>query len=236
MHRAIGILGGMGPLATCDLFKKIVEITDADCDQKHAHVLIDNNTDISDRTEAILHHGANPVPEMVKSAVRLQNMGANVLIMPCNTAHYYYPQILPFVDIPFLHMPNETAKYIKRMGIEKIGLLATDGTIQSGIYNKAFETAGIDVCIPDEEGQKSVMSVIYDGVKAGNHDIDLDPFRGTMDRLFAQGAQVMVLACTELPVAFQKFSLNSPNIDPTMVLAASAIRFIGGKVKANINY
>ena len=110
MKKTIGIVGGMGPLATCDLFKKIVEITDAACDQYHVRVCIDSNTEISDRTAAILSGGKNPVPELVKSAVRLQGMGADVLIMPCNTAHYFYNQLVPFVDTPFLNMLEETAK------------------------------------------------------------------------------------------------------------------------------
>lgn len=95
MRKTIGILGGMGPLATCDLFSKIIQITDASCDQEHVRICIVNNTEISDRTNAIIRHGKDPVPEMVKSAVRLQSFGADVLIMPCNTAHYFYDRILP---------------------------------------------------------------------------------------------------------------------------------------------
>ena len=126
MKKTIGIVGGMGPLATSDLFRKIVEITDAASDQEHVRVCIDNNTEIPDRTAAILKGGEDPVPEMVKSAVRLQGMGADVLIMPCNTAHYFYDRLTPFVDTPFLNMIEETAKEIKRRGIKKAGLLATD--------------------------------------------------------------------------------------------------------------
>ena len=88
MSRNIGIIGGMGPLATCDLMEKIIDYTDAASDQEHIHVLVDSNTNIPDRTEAILHGGENPVPEMVKSAWKLESMGADILIMPCNTAHY----------------------------------------------------------------------------------------------------------------------------------------------------
>ena len=140
MRKTIGILGGMGPLATCDLFSKITQITDASCDQEHVRICIDSNTEISDRTNAIIHHGKDPVPEMVKSAVRLQGLGADVLIMPCNTAHYFYDRILPFVDIPFLSMIDETAKVISDRGLRKIGLLATDGTLQTAVYEKAFKS------------------------------------------------------------------------------------------------
>ena len=231
MKKTIGIVGGMGPLATCDLFKKIVEITDAACDQDHVRVCIDSNTEISDRTAAILSGGKNPVPEMVKSAVRLQGMGADVLIMPCNTAHYFYNQIVPFVDTPFLNMLEETAKEIKRRGIKKVGLLATDGTCQSGVYKTVFDAAGIEMLSPSPVGQQAVMDVIYKGVKAGNLSIDLSGFNKAMDELFEAGAEVLVLGCTELPVAFELLHIDRPNIDPTLVLAAAAVRFVGAKVK-----
>ena len=236
MKKTIGIVGGMGPLATCDLFKKIVEITDAACDQDHVRVCIDSNTEISDRTAAILSGGKNPVPEMVKSAVRLQGMGADVLIMPCNTAHYFYNQIVPFVDTPFLNMLEETAKEIKRRGIKKVGLLATDGTCQSGVYKTVFDAAGIEILSPSPVGQQAVMDVIYKGVKAGNLSIDLSGFNKAMDELFEAGAEVLVLGCTELPVAFELFHIDRPNIDPTLVLAAAAVRFVGAKVKEEVGY
>ena len=236
MKKTIGIVGGMGPLATCDLFKKIVEITDAACDQDHVRVCIDSNTEISDRTAAILSGGKNPVPEMVKSAVRLQGMGADVLIMPCNTAHYFYNQIVPFVDTPFLNMLEETAKEIKRRGIKKVGLLATDGTCQSGVYKTVFDAAGIEMLSPSPVGQQAVMDVIYKGVKAGNLSIDLSGFNKAKDELFEAGAEVLVLGCTELPVAFELFHIDRPNIDPTLVLAAAAVRFVGAKVKEEVGY
>ena len=236
MKKTIGIVGGMGPLATCDLFKKIVEITDAACDQDHVRVCIDSNTEISDRTAAILSGGKNPVPEMVKSAVRLQGMGADVLIMPCNTAHYFYNQIVPFVDTPFLNMLEETAKEIKRRGIKKVGLLATDGTCQSGVYKTVFDAAGLEMLSPSPVGQQAVMDVIYKGVKAGNLSIDLSGFNKAMDELFEAGAEVLVLGCTELPVAFELFHIDRPNIDPTLVLAAAAVRFVGAKVKEEVGY
>ena len=102
--KVIGILGGMGPLATADLFQKITLHTVAACDQAHPRVCIDSNTDIADRTAALLHGGEDPVPEMIKSAKRLESIGADFLIMPCNTAHNYYEQVCEAVTIPVLHM------------------------------------------------------------------------------------------------------------------------------------
>ena len=231
MRKTIGILGGMGPLATCDLFSKIIQITDASCDQEHVRICIDNNTEISDRTNAIIRHGKDPVPEMVKSAVRLQSFGADVLIMPCNTAHYVYDRILPFVDIPFLSMIDATAKAISDRGLRKIGLLATDGTLQTAVYEKAFKKRGISIVVPPPENQVHIMDLIYNGVKAGNKEIDTKPTKKTIEDLFRKGAQTLVLGCTELPVAFDLYGFDYPKTDPTLILASRAVQFVGAKVK-----
>ena len=231
MKKAIGIIGGMGPLATCDLFQKIIMMTDAACDQEHIRVFIDNNTRIPDRTAAILGHGEDPVAQMVDSAGKLRQMGADVLIMPCNTAHYFHSRVAREIDIPLLHMIHETAKTVSEKGIKKVGLMATDGTIRSGVYAKAFEEAGIEMIAPSASGQKAVMEMIYDGVKAGNYDLDLTGFRSVMKELLDAGAETLILGCTELPVAFQMFGFTEPHIDPTAILAAAAIKFVGGKIK-----
>ena len=130
--KVIGILGGMGPLATADLFQKITLHTAASCDQDHPRVCIDSNTDIADRTAALLHGGEDPVPEMIKSAKRLESIGADFLIMPCNTAHNYYEQVCEAVTIPVLHMIALTRDALKARGVKCAGLLATDGTLSAG--------------------------------------------------------------------------------------------------------
>ena len=234
MKKTIGIIGGMGPLATCDLFRKIIDVTDAACDQDHARVLIDNNTNIPDRTAAILHGGQDPVPELAKSAGLLKEAGADVLIMPCNTAHYFYDRFAPAAGVPVLHMIRDTAQTLCRQGRSCVGLLATDGTVQSGVYGQAFEEAGIGMLTPDAAGQQAGMDVIYKGIKAGNMQIDLSGFEKAMDDLLARGAEVLVLGCTELPVAFQEFGIDRPHIDPTHVLAAAAVRFAGVPLKEGV--
>jgi aspartate racemase len=231
MKKTIGIIGGMGPLATCDLFHKIIDVTDAACDQDHVHVLIDNNTNIPDRTAAILHGGKDPVPELAKSAGRLKDAGADVLIMPCNTAHYFYDRFAPAAGVPVLHMIRETAASLRRQGRRCVGLLATDGTVQSGVYADAFKEADIEMLTPDATGQQAVMDVIYKGVKAGNYSLDLTGFYSAMEEVFAAGAETLVLGCTELPVAFDMFRIEKHHIDPTLILAMAAVKFVGGKLK-----
>lgn len=226
MQKTIGIIGGMGPAATYDLFRKIIEKTDAKTDQEHIHICIDCNTNIPDRTKAILGHGEDPVPELVRSGIRLQAMGADVLVMPCNTAHYFYERITPFLDVPLLNMLQETAQELKRQKISKVGLLATDGTLRSGVYHKVLSEAGIETVVPSPENQSGVMEIIYQGVKAAKRDFDPASFQAAVDELFAKGAQVLVLGCTELPLAFEMYGIEAAAIDPTAVLAEAAIRFV----------
>lgn len=221
-------------MATCDLFRKIVECEDVATDQEHVRVCIDSNTEIADRTAAILCGGSDPLPEMIRSAVRLEGMGADVLIMPCNTAHYFYDTLVKYVKVPFLHMPGETAARIADKGIKTVGLLATDGTIQSGVYSKAFEKRNIDVLVPETDEQKEVMGLIYDGVKAGRTDYDTARFIEVVNNLLGRGAEVLVLGCTELPVAYDMWNFDFPAVDPTLVLAERAVEFVrkgGNEIK-----
>ena len=228
--KVIGIIGGMGPLATADLFQKIVLHTKASCDQEHIRVCIDSNTNIPDRTAALLHGGKDPVPEMTKSAKRLESIGADVLIMPCNTAHNYYDAVKASVNIPVLHMIALTRDSLLKKGVKCAGLLATDGTVQTGIYQRTFEGSGIDLIMPDtKESQDAVMDVIYNGVKAGDMNHDVLRFKKTCEELVERGAEVLILGCTELPPAFDIYKLNYPHVDPTLELALGAIRFAGGE-------
>jgi len=229
--KVIGILGGMGPLATADLLKKIVLHTDAKTDQEHPRVCVDSNTDIPDRTAALLHGGADPVPEMVKSAKRLESIGADVLIMPCNTAHGFYDAVAASVHIPVLHMIELTRDALRARGVKTAGLLATDGTVQTGVYQRAFAGSGVELLTPEGAEQAAVMSIIYDGVKAGRTDYDAAAFCRCCERLLARGAQTLILGCTELPLAFELYRLDYPAVDPTLELALAALRFAGCRVK-----
>ena len=233
MKKTIGIIGGMGPLATADLFEKLIRSTDAARDQDFPHILVDCNTDIPDRTAAILSGGADPVPQLVRSAHALEAAGADVLIMPCNTAHWFYDALCRQTRLPVLHMLRLTADRLEQEGMRTVGLLATDGTIRTGIYESLLTQRGIRVVKPDASGQRQVMSAIYDGVKAGNLGvIDVPALRRTLDGMLAQGAQCFVLGCTELPIVFSRCDLPYPVADPTQILAEAAVSFAGYPVKA----
>ncbi len=224
--KVIGIIGGMGPLATVDLFRKIVAHTKADCDQEHLRVLIDNDPSIPDRTAALLSGGESPVPKLTAAAQKLQHSGADLLAIPCNTSHCFYDAVQAAVDIPILHMIRITAQALQSRKIRQAGLLATSGTVQAGIYQRIF--AGTDICLltPGESGQQVIMDAIY-RIKSGSLFIDRSGFRKVMDEMLRQGAETLILGCTELPLLPD---VGGPGFtDPTLELALEAVRLAGGE-------
>lgn len=229
--KVIGIIGGMGPLATCDLFQKIVLHADVRTDQEHPRVVIDSNTAVPNRTDALLHGGPSPVPEIIKSAKRLESIGAQVLLIPCNTSHCYFGEIAAAANVPVLHMIELTRDALQSRGVKTAGLLATDGTVQTGVYQRAFEGSGIGLLLPPPDDQAAVMGVIYDGVKAGDMCYDVSAFRRCCKSLLERGAETLILGCTELPLAFALYRLDYSATDPTLELALGALRFAGCKVK-----
>lgn len=218
----------MGPLATADLFRKIVVNTEAKNDREHLRVLIDNNTAIPDRTAALLNGGENPVPQMVKSAQLLEQMGAELLLIPCNTAHCFYDAVQQSVSVPILHMIRITANVLKDQGIDTVGLLATDGTVRCGLYERVCAEYGITTLFPEETEQKAVMDLIYNGVKAGRADYDASTVQETINHLLQRGAKAIIPGCTELPLAVTMYGLKAPFVDPTWELARAAIKSANG--------
>ena len=220
-------------MATADIFTKIVAHTKAGADSEHIRIYIDNDPAIPDRTAAILAGGNDPVPEMTAALRNLERCGADCILLPCNTAHYFLPRLQAMTDIPFLSMPEATARACARLFPGKTaGLMATRGTLSTGLYEKAMVQAGVKYAVPDEAGRDALMRVIYEGVKA---DADPESYRNgmalAMDGLKAQGADYFVLACTELPLAFTRLCLQEAFVDPTLELALEAIRFCGYETK-----
>lgn len=235
MHKTVGILGGMGPLASVDLFDKITRITQAERDREHLHVVVESNPLIPDRIGAILSGTESPVPEMVRSALRLEAAGCDLMVMACNTAHYFYDDVKKFVHIPFLHMPNETVAELKRQKVGCAGVLGTTALIQAKVYNRPFEEAGLALRYPEQPVQEHLMHLIFDGVKAGRTDIDLGPLPDMLRQMQAQGVEVFVLACTELPFLFARPELAEFKVlDPTLVLAKAAVRAAGATARESL--
>ncbi|CAB50281.1 cysteate racemase [Pyrococcus abyssi] len=222
--KVIGILGGMGPLATVEMFKRIVEKTPAKKDQDHPKIIIFNNPQIPDRTAFILGKGEDPRPELIKTAKKLEECGADFIIMPCNTAHAFIEDIRKAIRIPIISMIEETAKKVKELGFKKVGLLATTGTIASGVYEKEFSKYGIEVLIPREDEQEEVMKGIYDGVKAGNLELGKELLIKIARKLEERGAECIIAGCTEVSVVLSEKDLKVPLIDPMDVIAEAAVK------------
>ncbi len=228
--KTLGILGGMGPLATIDLYEKIVRHTDAHKDKDHIHVLIDSYPDIPDRTAFITGDGENPLPFLIEAAQKIEAMGAEFLVMPCNTAHYFYEEIARFVEIPFLHMIDEVGVYIqnKKPKIKKVGILATEGTYKGQIYEKRFAAFDLEILTPNEADRKIISELIYN-IKEGHASLDKAGITRALAHMDEAGAEVVVLGCTELPIAFRRLNINNGIIDPTLVLAMAAVEYAGAR-------
>lgn len=233
MKKTIGILGGMGPLATADLFQKIVSLTAASSDSEHIRVYIDSNASIPDRTAAILSGGPDPLPAMRDSLRKLEACGADCIIMPCNTAHYFLPRLAERTALPFISMIEAAARACQtRFPGKGAAILATKGTLSAGLYQEALTAEGVPFLIPDETEQDALMDVIYRGVKAGTPpETFRKAFLSVLSGLSSRGASCFLLACTELPLAVQALGLDLPCVDPTEELAKAAIRFCGYTVR-----
>lgn len=229
--KTIGIIGGMGPLATVDLYKRIVMRTKASKDQEHIHVIIDSNTNIPDRTKAIIANGEDPTVELIKSARILEQAGADLLIMPCNTAHFFLDTIKESVNIPFINMPEETVKYtLNTYGQQTVvGIMATDGTIKSKIYENYYSKLGIKTVVP-EKTQEKIMKFIYEVIKSGKYEEGTKIFFECVEELKSLGAHTFLLGCTELSSAQYLFNLTGPYINPMEVLTEIAILNAGGQL------
>ncbi len=226
-NRMIGILGGMGPEATLDLYSNIIRLTPAKRDQDHIQVLIHSNPKIPDRTEAIEQHGESPLPYLIESAKILEQGGAGIIAMPCNAAHYYLPEIRRHISIPFIDMIEETCRRIRVQwpGSRTVGLIATIGTVLSGVYPESLKKAGIAVQLPSQEDQQRIQ-VAIDQIKAGVHDRSTqETLQSIGAHLSEAGAESIILGCTEIPLAFNSADVNYPTLNPTMVLAEVAVEW-----------
>ncbi len=229
--RIIGIIGGMGPEATADFFREIIRLTPAQKDQDHIPVMIYSNPRIPERTPAILQGGEDPTPYLIESAQILAKAGAGILAVPCNTAHYFLPRVRPIVEIPILDMIEETYCHTRTQvgDAGAVGLLATSGTIRSGVYRDVFARHGFDVLVPAQEDQDRIQQSILQ-IKADSYDrARQDIFESIGASLIKAGAGAVILGCTEIPLAFNVERVDYPVVNATRVLAQAAVDWALGK-------
>jgi aspartate racemase len=230
--KVVGILGGMGPEATLSFFGRIIAHTPAVRDQEHLRVIIDSNPHVPDRTAAILRGGESPVPLMVAGVEALQRAGADFVVIPCVTAHFFLEELRRLVSLPLVSMFDVTAEHIRQEHprIKAVGLLGSTGTVAGGHFQTRLAHDGIETVAPDTDDQGLVMTAIYDikNSRAARSRSEIgNDLRGVAGRLAAAGAQGIVLGCTEIPLVLKAGDLDVPVFDTLTLLARAAIRFAG---------
>lgn len=226
MKQVIGILGGMGPAATADMFQKFIQLTPAKKDQDHIPLLISSIPDIPDRTASILSHGEDPQPLMEQYVKGLKDAGATCVVIACNTAHYWFSKLQQHIDIEMISMIDATVGEVLKRGCQKVGVLATDATLATQIYKDKLEDYGLTFICPDKEEQKYVMESIY-LLKGGELDKSMQLMLKQRDALLAKGAECIILGCTEIPILLAKEIEKQPHlyVDSTLALVQSAIHW-----------
>jgi aspartate racemase len=227
--KTIGVIGGMGPEASNRLCQLITEGTPAACDQAHVPVITFNNSAIPDRVAAIFSQGTSPLPELIRTARVLEAAGADFLLMPCNTAHYYLEDLQAAVSVPIVNMIAVTIAVVAGSYGEKcrVGLLGSTPTVQCGLYENELKNHGYELVVPSAADQEElVMAAIFgdQGIKAGMHEKPKKLLIEAARRLIDAGADVIVAGCTEISLVLNNGDVSVPVIDPLQVVASYAIQ------------
>ena len=231
MEHRLGSLGGMGPQATQDFYQRILDRTDANCDQEHLPTFILSDTLMPDRTAAILGGDAEGCyTRLLADARTLESCGCTAIAIPCNTSHYFADRLQKELSTPIIHMVRETAKAAVARGGKRVGLLATDGTVNTGVYQKELEALGVECVKLPSEAQRLVMSIIYDEIKKGEKG-SREKFAAIDRAVRAAGCDCAILGCTELSVYRTYHALPEFYIDAMDILAEKCITFCGYKLR-----
>lgn len=224
--KKLGVIGGLGPMATALFMKMIIEMTDAGNDQEHIEMIVYNCPQIPDRTSYILGKSTdNPAPKMIELGRRLAEEGVELIAIPCVTANYFYADLSAEIKAPIINILEEARSYLAERNIHRAGLMATSGTIASGLFQKAFAT-GCELVFPSEEEQEDVMHIIYENVKA-NRPVELQRFEKVASHLRNAGAEVIILGCTELSVVQENYDIGAGYLDVMRLLAKCAVERCG---------
>ncbi len=220
MSLTVGVIGGMGPAAALDFCRRLLEATPARRDQDHLHVILDNKPGLPDRHAAIAGTGPSPGPELARMAAGLERAGAQVLVMPCNTAHAFADDIRRAVDIPLIDLIEATADAaaLQAPPGSRVGVLAADGCLDAGLYQRALAARGLEALVPSADQRRRLMDVIG-RVKAGDTGLtSRADARALAAELAAQGARLLIAACTEIPLVLGPNDVDVPLVDCTDIL------------------
>ncbi len=229
--KAVGVIGGLGPVATLDFFDRILRRTRAPREQDHLRLIIDNNTKIPDRNAHSRGDGPSPAAALAASARGLQQAGADFIVMACNTTHAWEADIRAAISVPFLSIIEETVKVVADLRPEAVGVLAGDACVAAGLYQNALKAAGVRCIMPAADTQKSLMELIY-RIKSGDTGETVRRSAATIARrLEAQGAEVIIAGCTEIPIVLTADDIDSELVNSTDVLVERTILYAGGELK-----
>ena len=222
-EKTIGVLGGMGPYATLDFLRLLLDNSSAPRERDNFRVLVDNNPKIPSRTRAYLFGEADPVPMMAEGIRSLKMAGADFVVTPCNSAHYFLPEVFQQVKCDFVDMISATANEVLRRGFSSIGVLAGEVTVGAKMYESAFDGSGMHVIHINDDEQKELRSVIEDVKSAKITSSTREIIFKLCNILIANGAQAIVLGCTELQAVVDDKNVGVPCIDSLNMLAIETI-------------
>jgi aspartate racemase len=225
-NKVIGIIGGMGPEATLNLYKKIIQKTKVEKDQDHFRVIIDSNPKIPDRTRAILYGEKSPVEEIIQTGKNLEKLGVDVGCIPCITAHYFIEEIRDNLSFPIINPLEETREHLLKFypNIKRVGVMATTGTVESKLFDKYLPSHNI--LYPKIDQQNKVMEGIYGkfGIKNGSHNGEtIGLLKEVGQSLILKGAEVLILGCTELGLVLEQKDFTIPLLDPMDILVGKLV-------------
>jgi aspartate racemase len=233
--KILGVIGGLGPLATAYFMELVTNMTDARTDQQHLEMIVYSVPSIPDRTAYILGVSRdNPCPDMIRIGKKLAQQNAAYIAIPCMTAHYFFDSLEQNIPVPLIHGVRETVRHLRECGIRKVGIMATTGTIQAGIFRRELENQGLEAVIPEERVQADVMHLIFGNIKAGRSP-EIDRFHSVARHLRKAGAEAIILGCTELSLIKRDYPIGPGFLDAMEVLAREAVLSCGYPLKEQYN-
>jgi len=222
----VGVLGGMGPAATADFYQKLVAATPATTDQQHLRVVMWSDPTVPDRTAALMDDGPDPTPWLLCGLRILAEAGADLIAMPCNTAHAFLTPATGRTGAPIVHMIDQAVRAVTALSppVHRVGLLATTGTVRAGLYQDWLGRAGLQAVLPTDDEQEDLVTTAIRAVKAGDRGSGVSELLEVAGAsLVRRGAQVIIAGCTEIPLVVGEWCASIPVIDPNRALARAVV-------------
>ena len=223
-------MGGMGPDATVDFMAQVIALTDSGSDQDHVHMVVDQDPGIPNRQQAICEGSTDVTVALGAMAKRLEDAGADFLVMVCNTAHIFLDDVHANTSIPFINIIDESVNEIDRVcaDAQKVGVMATNGCLDTGIYQDAITASGREALVPEGVELEQLMNLIK-AIKAGDKGADItDSMLASANSLVDRGADVIIAGCTEIPIVFKGENCAVPIVASTYILAERTLEFAKG--------